>query len=182
MRTQLIGLLFLGLTSLTQAQNGIETDVDAKSVDLNNIIISANSRYMNKVYDDNTSQVVKKLEQVVAGFDIKKHDVYSSKYETYEVNFITPSKTSMYATYDSNGIILSSNERYDNILLPHSVRQSLVKEYPDWILHSNSYRVSYDHRGDIKKLYKIQVRKDGEKKKLKIDVVGNMSIVSVDYD
>ena len=54
MRTQLIGLLFLGLTSLTQAQSTSETDFESESVDLKDIIISTNSRYMNKVYDENS--------------------------------------------------------------------------------------------------------------------------------
>ncbi|MEZ4792273.1 MAG: hypothetical protein R2783_01985 [Gelidibacter sp.] len=182
MRAQLIGLLFLGLTSLTQAQKSIETEVDAKSVNLKDVIISSNSKYINKVYEESSSDVIKNLEQVVAGFDIKEHDVYSSEYDTYLVNFKTSGKTRMNVTYNSDGIVLASSERYDDILLPHSIRQALVKDYPGWTLQSNSYRVNYDHQDAIKKLYKIQVRKDGERKNLKINVEGNMAIVSVDYD
>lgn len=182
MRTQLIGLVFLGLTSLTQAQKNIETDVEAESVDLKNIIISSNSRYMNNVYDENSSQVVKQLEQIVAGYDIKSNDIFSPDYENYSVNFNTATSTKVSATYHKNGTILSSIEQYDDILLPHAIRQKLVKDYPGWTLHSNSYRVVYDKDKDIKKLYKIQVRKAGNKKNLKINVEGNMAIVSVDYE
>ncbi len=182
MRAQVIGLLFLGLTSLTQAQNDIETDVDAQSVDLKNVIISANSRYMNKVYDENTSVVVKNLEQIIAGYDIKSNNVYTSEFDNYSVNFKTPTSTKITATYNRDGTILSSYEQYKDILLPHSIRQALVKEYPGWELYSNTYRVTYDHRKDIKKVYKMQVHKDGEKKNLKINVEGNMAIVSVDYE
>jgi len=183
MRAQLFGLLFLGLTTLTtQAQKSIETDVDANSVNLKDVIISSNSKYINKVYEENSANVVKHLEEVVAGFDLKSHHVYSSEFDTYIVNFKTAGKTKMAVTYDSEGFVLSSNERYDNILLPHPIRQALVKDYPGWDLHSNSYRVNYDHRRPIKKLYKIQVRKDGDKKKLKINVEGNDAYVSVDYD
>lgn len=180
MRTQLIGLLFLGLTSLIQAQTNIETDVETESVDLKDIFISTNSRYMNKVYDDNASTVVKNLEQIVAGYDIMQNDVYSSKYDTYSVNFKTPTSTKVSATYNRDGTILSSIEQFDDILLPHSIRESLVKKYPGWTLHSNSYRVSYDHRRPTKKLYKIQVRKDGDKKNLKINLEENMGVVSID--
>lgn len=181
MRTQLIGLLFLGLTNLTQAQTNIEQDVETKSVDLKDVIISSNSSYMNKVYDENTSIVVKNLEQVVAGYDIKSDAIYSSEYSNYSVNFKTPT-SNVNATFDCDGTILTSNEKYDDILLPSSIRQAIGKDYSGWTLHSNSYRVSYDHRRDIKKMYKIQVRKDGEKKNLKINVQGNMAIVSVDYE
>lgn len=182
MRTQLIGLVFLGLTSLTQAQNNIVTDVESKSVDLKDVIISTNSKYMNKVYDENSSEVVKNFEQIIAGYDIKSSKLYSDEFESYSVNFKTSNSTKMNVTYDSDGNILSSREHYENILLPHTIRQSLVKEYPGWKLHSNSYKVVYHHRDDIKKTYKIQVRKDGERKNLKVNVEGNMAIVSVDYD
>lgn len=182
MRTQLIGLLFLGLTSLTQAQSTSETDFESESVDLKDIIISTNSRYMNKVYDENSSVVVKKLEQIVASYDITTSDQYSSELDRYSVNFKTPTSTKINATYDKDGTLLSSKETYEDILLPHSILRSLVKEYPGWKLHSNTYKVSYDHRRDTKKVYKIQVRKDGQKKNLKINVEGNMAIVSVDYD
>lgn len=182
MRTQLIGLLFLGLTTLTQAQKSIETEVDAKSVNLNDVIISANSQYVNKVFEETSGDVVKSLEQVIAGFDIKDEAFYSPEYDMYVVNFKTNGKTRMNVTYDSNGIVQSSSERYDNILLPLSVRRALVKDYPGWTLHSNSYRVNYDYLRDIKKMYKIQLRKDGEKQNLKINVEGNRAVVSVDYD
>ncbi|MEZ4803014.1 MAG: hypothetical protein R2797_09600 [Gelidibacter sp.] len=182
MRAQLFGLLVLGLTSLTQAQKSIETDVDAKSVSLKDIIITANSNYMNKAYEESSSEVIKNLEQVVAGFDITEHEVFSPEYDSYLVNFKTTGKTRMNVTYNAIGIVLSSNERYDDILLPHYVRQALVKEYPGWTLQSNSYRVNYDHQKGIKKLYIIQVRKDGQKKNLKFNVEGNQAIVSVDYD
>ncbi|MCK7590567.1 hypothetical protein M0G43_08285 [Subsaxibacter sp. CAU 1640] len=182
MRTQLIGLVFLGLTSLTQAQKSIETDVETTSVDLKDVIISTNSKYMNKVYDENSSEVVKNFEQIIAGYDIKSNEIYSDEYDNYSVNFKTSSSSKMNVTYDKDGTILTSKEQYDDILLPYSIRQSLVKDYPGWKLHSNSYKVVYSHRNDIKKTYKIQARKDGERKNLKINLDGNMAIVSVDYD
>jgi|SRR5690606_32042218 len=182
MRAQLFGLLFLGLTSLTHAQKSIETSVDARSVNLEDVIISTNSKYMNKVYEESSSNVVKNLEQVIASFDITKHRVYNPEIKNYIVNFKYSGKTRMNVTYNSEGLVISSSERYDDILLPHSIRQALVKDYPGWQLHSNSYRVNYDYQNDSRKMYKIEVQKDGEKKKLKIHVEGNRAIVSVDYE
>ena len=182
MRTQLIGLLALGLTTLTQAQKSVEADVDAKSVNLKDVIISANSKYMNHVYEESSSNMIKNLEQVIADFDITKHKAYSPEFSNYIVNFRYSGKTRMNVTYDSDGIVVSSNERYDDILLPHSIRQAVFRDYPGWTMHSNTYLVNYDYDRAIKKLYKIQVRKDGKKENLKVNVEGNRAIVSVDYD
>lgn len=182
MRTQLIGLLFLGLTTLTQAQTTIETEVDAKSVNLKDVIITTNSKYLNKVYEESSSVMVKDLEQLVAGFDITKHEVYGPEFERYLVTFKANGKTQMRVIYDSDGIVLSSFEKYDDILLPLAIRQALVKDYPTWTLHGNSYRVTYDHQNGVKKVYKMQVRKDGEKENLRINFKGNNAVVSVDTD
>jgi len=180
MRTQVIGLLFLGITSLMTAQTSaddINVDDEINNVELNNLVISANSKYMNKAYDENASNTIKNLEQIVASFKIKNTSTYSSEFDSYLVNFRND-KTAINTVYNSDGTILSSNEKFKDVLMPHTVRQALYKEYPGWTIHKNSYHVSYSENRNVKKLYKIQVRKDGEKKNLKVDIVNNAAIVS----
>ena len=180
MRTQVIGLLFLGLTSLMNAQSNSDAKnvgEEVSNVELSGLVISANSKYMNKAYDENSSIEVRELVQRVADFDLKETNIFDPKFDSYNVNFSTR-QSEIEAIYDSKGVVQSTNERYNNILVPNSIRHAVYRDYPGWTLHKNTYSVTYSQNGNIKKLYKIQVRKDGERKNLKIDVVNNKAIVS----
>ncbi|MFC4722038.1 hypothetical protein ACFO5O_06880 [Geojedonia litorea] len=176
MKTQLFGLLFLGLTTLAYSQSESETDPEAENVGLKNVVISANSKYLSEAFDDNTPNSVKDIEYKVATYDLSKSEVFDKEYEGYLVDFAGDS-FNVKTSYDSEGFIISSNERFEDVLLPHYLRQSVYKEYPGWIAHSNSYSVQYNHKTGAKKRYKVQLRKDGKRKNLKIDVQSDMSLV-----
>lgn len=176
MKTQLFGLLFLGLTTLAYSQSESETDPEAENVGLKNVVISANSKYLSEAFDDSTPNSVKDIEYKVATYDVSQSEIFDSEYEAYLVDFVGDT-FNVKASYDSEGFIISSKERFEDVLLPHYLRQSVYKEYPGWTAHSNSYSVTYNHKTGAKKRYKVQLRKDGKRKNLKIDVQGDMSLV-----
>ncbi|TVZ59531.1 hypothetical protein NA63_2066 [Flavobacteriaceae bacterium MAR_2010_105] len=176
MKTQLFGLLFLGLTTLAYSQSESDTDPEVENVGLRNVVISANSKYLSEAFDDSTPNSVKDVEYKVATYDITESDVYDPEYEGYLVDF-NGENFDIKTSYDAEGLIISSREKFEDILLPHYLRQSVYKEYPGWTAHSNSYLVSYNHKTGAKKRYKVQLRKDGKRKNLKIDVQSDMSLV-----
>ncbi len=170
MKTPLFGLLFLGLTTLAYSQS------QSENVGLKKIVISANSKYLGEAYGENTPNTVKDVEYTVASYDITTSKVYNPEHDGYRVNF-NGSNFNINAIYNSEGIILASNEKFEDILLPHHIRQSLYKEYPGWSPHSNTYQVVYNFKKGAKKAYKVQLRKDGKRVNLKIDVQNDMSLV-----
>ncbi|MBT8302876.1 MAG: nicotinate-nucleotide adenylyltransferase, partial [Bacteroidia bacterium] len=99
--------------------------------------------------------------------------VFNKKFEAYEVIF-KETDGKIVATYDQNGKILSSMERFSNVVLPTKVRNAIYESYPGWNLHKDTYLVSYYVDRDVKKIFKIQLRKDRERKNLKVDVDGNI--------
>lgn len=168
MKTLITGLLFIGLTSLGFSQNGIE-QVDLSAVNVTPLNLS----YLNKVQDRDTPERVKELENIASRYDVTESKVFNRKFEAYEVIF-KETDGSIIATYDSDGKIISSLERFNDVLLPYKVRTTVFDKYPDWILHKDSYLVSYYLDKDVKKVYKVQLRKDGKRKNLKIDTSGNI--------
>jgi len=168
MKTLIIGLLFVGLTSLGFSQNGI------KHVQLSAVNVTPlNLSYLNEVKDRDTPERAKELENIASQYDVTESKVFNRKFEAYRVIF-KETDGSIVATYDSDGKIISSLERFDDVLLPYKVRSSVFNEYPDWTLHKDSYLVSYSLDKDVKKVYKVQLRKDGKRKNLKVDVFGNI--------
>lgn len=169
MKTLITGLLFVGLTSLGFAQNG-----GIEQVELNEVNVTPlNLTYLNNVQDTDTPTKVKELENVASRYDITESAVFNKKFEAYEVIF-KESNGKIIATYDQNGKITSSLERFSNVVLPPKVRSAIYQSFPGWNLHKDTYLVSYFGDQDVTKVYKIQLRKDKQRKNLKVDVDGNI--------
>jgi len=172
MKTFLIGLIFLGFTSLGHSQVNGETKVKEEALDVITVT-RLNLSYLKKVQDENTPKRVKALENRAARYDITESPVFDRKFESYEVLF-EQTKGRIVATFDQEGKIINSLERFDDVLLPPEVRNTIFKEYPGWSIHKDMYLVSYYHDKDVKKTYKVQIRKEKQKKNLKIDSQGKI--------
>ncbi len=168
MKKLLIGTLFIGLASLGYSQ---ASDAEMEEVKLSGVTMKPlNLGYLDKV-GESLSPWVFTLEKKASQFDIKKSPFFI-RGERSEIIFIQR-KGEINATYDYNGKILSTRERYSNLLLPPAIRNAVYRAYPDWNMEKNTYLVSYNHRKGAKKVYKVQIRKNGLKKNLKLNVDGN---------
>ena len=171
MKKFVIGLIVLGLTNLTYAQSTLM----ANNVQLAEVtIMPRNLTYMSNVLDINTPREVKNLEATVAKYDITEHPQFKDRdVDAFEVVFEQP-KARIIATYDKNGQNLKSFEKFTDVILPKDLVKEIILEYPGWEFHSDTYLVSYYSGKDIKKHYRIQLRKDGDRVNLKVDPSGNV--------
>ena len=137
--------------------------------------VGVNATYLNSsVFTDNAAYV-KNLQQHASKYDVKKSDVYnhSSSSSTYNVDFSTK-KGDMTVTYDSDGQISSSQERYKNVALPRPVIVSIMKTYPSWRLDSNICNINYKHNKGVLTSYKVKISKGNQTKTVKSDDKGNI--------
>ena len=147
-------------------------------IELENVTIKPlNLTYLKTVQDDHTAPFVKAMENKAARYDITESKVFDREFDAYEVVFDAIKKDgsdgTIIATYDQNGKILNSIERYKNIALPKAIRDVCLKQYPDYRIHKDFYLVSYDYNENTaKKIYKVQMRNGSSKKNLKIDANG----------
>ncbi|MBA6155682.1 hypothetical protein H3Z83_03980 [Tenacibaculum sp. S7007] len=175
MKKLVIGFLFLGLTSLThsQVENGTP-NITLEAVTIKPLNLS----YLKNVQDKNTPEVAVALENEAARYDITEDPIFDREFEAYEVVFKAKTEGGstglITATYDSEGKILKSVEKYKNILLPKTVREAIWEKYPNWVIHKDVYLVSYKNNKDARKLFRVQIRKDGNKKNLKLGYNGNI--------
>ncbi|MBT8304804.1 MAG: DUF3450 domain-containing protein, partial [Bacteroidia bacterium] len=112
MKSLITGLLFVGLTSLGVAQNNGIEQVELSEVN----VTPLNLTYLNTVQDTDTPEKVKELENVASRYDVTESPVFNKKFEAYEVIF-KETDGKIVATYDQNGKILSSMERFSNVVL-----------------------------------------------------------------
>lgn len=171
MKKLLIGLFSLGITALATAQT--VPDEQFKTIELSEVnILALNSTYINKVIDKHAAQPVQSLERKAAAFNILVSDIYSKEFDSYEVKFENE-KGRITATYDIDGEIMRSYEKFKDVKLPRSVAESIVEKYPGWAIVNTTYLVNYRLNKDLSREYKVFLEKDKEKKMVKTDEIGN---------
>jgi hypothetical protein len=165
MRKWVFGFLFMGLASLLSSQ---EPRAEVRPLVLEGVTVtSPNFDYLAMVQDKSTPETVKALERKAASFDLKESPVYNEIDKAYEV-FFSNSKGRIVATYDNQGKILSSVEKFGNVIIPAPVRNTIYLAYPEWAISENTYMLTYFHNKGFKKTYHFQISKGDETKNLKL--------------
>jgi len=163
MKKSLLALSIIGLIS-----QGLFSQV----VQLSEVHITANYKYLDAVSSKEVAVPVKMLEEKVGYYNLKKSDLYSDEYETYTISFYIP-EGKVVAAYDSDGKILRTIEKFKDIDLPSDVISSLEQRFPNWTIKSNVYRVSYFTKsGNVNKVYKIELENGDQTIFTKIDDKG----------
>ncbi|SEQ35971.1 hypothetical protein SAMN05421824_1449 [Hyunsoonleella jejuensis] len=162
MRTLIIGLLILGLTTQVYAQ---------KTEMFPAVHIVHNYKYLSEVNAAETAIPVEELHLKVSDFDVKKLDIYTDEYEYYNVHFIIP-EGKILASYDKDSNLVRTIERYKNVDLPLSVMESVAKRFPNWTISNTIYLVSYHNTGNLKKLYKLRLENNDKHINVKVNEFG----------
>lgn len=167
MRTIIVGLLLIGLTSLCFAQNG-----DSKL--LSEVeVYATNYNYLKSVKSNDIESPISSLERKVANFDIKSLNLDKDRYLTYKVLFYIP-KGKISALYDNDSQIIRTIEKFSDVPLPIPVVQSLMKNFPDCSILGDVYSVWYHYKTGAKKSYKITLLSNDKQLKIKTDENGTI--------
>ncbi|WP_417213453.1 hypothetical protein [Bizionia sp.] len=165
MKTYVIGLLFLGFTNLMIAQNDLALLATPNPTNHSETIkMVKNMDYLTTMNDFDISKKVLKLQDLVANYDIKAHNVYNSKSATtYTVNF-KEGKNNLLAVYDKNGTLLKCHEQYQNIKLPFVLSSEIIKANPGYSLNEVYCNIQYNKDVNTEIKYRV-VLKNGRKTK-----------------
>lgn len=134
-------------------------------------ISSVKYKYLVAADNRNLAQPIKLLENQAASYDIKKADFYEDDYETYYITFYLPTGYVL-ATYDKDGKLLRTAERYKNVLLPKAVAQTLSKTYPGWSIPKDVYLVTYENEKGATKVWKVLLKQGDNRLKVKLNEKG----------
>lgn len=100
-------------------------------------------------------------------------------YVSYQVTFVS-GKGQLLASFDKQGNLKKTSQRFKNILLPEALREDIYRDHPGWTMVKNVHR-SYGS-GDIieKDLYRIKLKKGNNAKIIKINALqgGQSEVVS----
>jgi hypothetical protein len=162
MKNLILGLFIFGLT----------TQVYSQVIELSEVNVSVNYKYLDAVNSDQTAVPVKVLTEKLLNYETKA-DLYEDEYDTYRVSFYIP-EGKIVAAYDKDGKILRTIEKYKNVRLPKEVLESVAEKYPKWAVIEDVYEVKYHcDKGFTKKQYKIKLQNEDKIVNIKTDASGN---------
>ena len=173
-------LLFISAftMSLINAQETSISDIDSVVINDQYSVVkkdkkafitkTLNFNYLTNIKANEASFIVAQLQRLVANFDIKTSSVYdNSEAATYNVVFKN-NQGEIVATYNNEGKILSTVEKYEDVVIPVNLRIAISKQFPSWAFQINTYLISYTENNGISKKYKIKINKGKHKKTLKL--------------
>jgi hypothetical protein len=166
MMRMMISLFVIGVTLQFYAQEPKVERLDEIT------IVAKNYKYLDKAGAEDVAIPIQQLQRKVATYNIKELDIYEDEYDYYDVSFIIP-EGKILASYDKDGNILRTAEKFKDINLPATIVNSIVSRFPSWSISKNVYLVYYHDRDGIKKTYKIILENGDKRIKIKMDDLGN---------
>lgn len=169
MKTSILGLVFLGMTSLMPAQNdfAMVTPEYNHSVTSNKPVVK-NGQYLSKMTLQPEAVRVIKLQSIAANYDISAKSIYNAKTsQTYSV-VIKSAENYIKAIYDHDGTIIKCEEFYNNVRMPYQISSELAKEYPGWEFHKIHYTIDYALNETPIFVYEVILKKGKTSKKVQI--------------
>lgn len=128
-------------------------------------------KYLNAVDQKDLAQPVKMIERQAALYNVKNSEYYEDDYDTYFISFFIP-QGKILATYDQDGKLLRTAEKYKNLALPKAVTTAVMNRFPQWHVPENAYVVNYFEGGGSKKVYKLTLQNGDKRLKVKLNEKG----------
>ncbi|MDV7137448.1 nicotinate-nucleotide adenylyltransferase [Maribacter sp. TH_r10] len=165
MKKFVIGLFVLGLTSPLLAQV-------PKVEQLSEVVVTAvNYKYLNAIDSEEVAVPVKMLERKAAAYNVEDSDFYQDDFDIYYISFYIP-EGRIVAAYNTEGEIIRTIERFQDVKLPSTVRDAVVERFPNWAIVNDVYRVTYNQNKGAMKTYKIKLKNGDKVMRVKVDDSG----------
>ncbi|MFD1095920.1 hypothetical protein [Salegentibacter chungangensis] len=165
MKTLVLGILLLGLSSLGYAQR-----LDVERVMLEDVKVSTlNSDYLHAIQDDKTPLNLIGVQRLIASYDINDASFYDPENDRYEVYFKTENGNST-VYYDGKGKILKSHEYYKDVKVPIEIWKQIYKDNEGWSMIKNKYSSTYSDSELRNRKYKVFLSDGVETKKVVLNI------------
>lgn len=152
--------------------SGVATSVYSQNTLPEIIVRAVRYKYLSAVTKEEVSQPVKMLQRKAAEYNVKSTDYYEEDNDVYFVSFYIP-EGQILASYDKEGKLVSTVEKYKDIELPKNISMAVGKRYPNWSINKDVYFVNY-HQTDteVNKYYKLTLRNGDKRLQVKLNAVG----------
>ncbi|WP_111707683.1 hypothetical protein [Lutibacter citreus] len=170
MKKIILGLLFIGFVMQSYGQD-VLFQAKLKKENVPVAVIEA----INGDFGD-----VEMMDFYAIPIEIIDEDVYINQdinndedYDTYQVT-LKGGNDKIIATYNKDGMLISSIEYLKDVLLPAKIRNTINKAFPGWYLTKDKYKMTHFSKAKAKERYKIIIKKGKEMKVVYMDEKGEV--------
>ena len=174
MKKLVLSLLFLGLTVQTFAQD-VLFDAKIKSEEIPTMVVQSLKEDFPGYYVETFSTVP--IEIIDDDIIINKDISSPNDYNTYSLK-ITGKSRELNATYDVDGNLISTYEYFKNVNPPTSVKKSLVKSFPGWMIEKDNYKLSSYKNHISSDRFKFILKKGDQTKRVYTNSQGTILKIS----
>lgn len=162
----LLSLFLVFCVGAVQAQKVIKLDPATVTYTSPKVLISSNMDNLKfEVKEDFSNHFMSNpIKFVETNFDVKSLGL--ENYEGVTVSFITK-KGHLNASFDKNGELVRTTQRFEQIPIPMAVWNEIYKENVGWTMVSNLYTASGKGNKINKELYKVKLANGNEIKRIK---------------
>jgi hypothetical protein len=177
MKSFIIALLLLGLTTSSFAQDKMKKDYEEgimKMEELPAVVIKrVGADFSVYLPDNHPDKDVRRMEEKFIAYNIGKDYEGAESY----LLLMRTEDASLSATYNEKGKLVRVVEKYKNVRLPNEVIYSIYKTYPGWTIINDKYLYTQKEGDVLKKQYNLKIKKG--KKTRKLTVRNNGDILKV---
>ena len=151
------------------------TIANAQNVELPETYISINSDYINLIDTENPCKYVKYLERTILNYSHNElSELYDHKTDILKVTFEIP-KGKIIASFNKDGKIIKTYEKYKNIRLPRNILQTIAEKYPNYGIVEDTYIIEFRFDEDaLKQEYSIKLKNNDATLTLKANKHGDI--------
>ncbi|MFC4874362.1 nicotinate-nucleotide adenylyltransferase [Negadavirga shengliensis] len=135
-------------------------------------VTAVNYKYLSSTTKEEVSEPVRTIRYEAAAYDVKESPFYEDEYDYYHISFFIP-EGKILASYDKEGNLLRTAEKFSNVQLPKAVERAVAKRFPNWTISKDVYLVTYNDAKGTNKRYKLLLENDDKRMKVRIDEKGN---------
>lgn len=172
MKTLVIFLVLAMAAVMSNAQGLIELkEARVEFNPLDNQVSQVGNRFSYTVKEKYSGEFQKDpLAFVKQHFDVNQfiEEVSDKGYSSYEVSFKT-NKGDLLAKYNSNGELLNTFQKFENVAMPNAVYHQIYRENLGWSMVKNQH-IKKEKDGVINQnFYKVTMKKGNKKRNLKLE-------------
>ena len=160
--------LFVGLNVYANGNDPIVRESNNEILK-NETLWELNDEYVEIVLTDEPQEEAEYLSEIFLNWDVTQARKFLGRKQPFTTIFKS-NKGLAEVTYNSEGVVISAEQRLENVVLPTQLSQLMYKRYQDWVIVENKYYVTYKEGDGVERTYYLTVEKEGERKMVKIDV------------
>jgi hypothetical protein len=135
--------------------------------------LDENIEYLDEVQGPSTPNAIRKYQVMASLYDVTQSYIFDGRNDPFQIVFKTD-KGTIVTTYDWQGEVLTSEEKFKDVALPSDLARKALKDRKDWTIIRTNYYVSYTQGRDATKIYTVQITDGKKRKKISLDADGTV--------